>query len=280
MRNAWTILIRVALLGAVCAAGIGCPSMTQAPDYAPGIVVKPITLDFGTAATTMTFSVSKTWTSRPMPAFSVTASKSWIQVSPSTGTSGGPSDPVTITVTVDRSLMSAGANTGTITVSAPGVAQQVLTVTAQARLVANFSAQPTVAYVGDSVTFVDLSSAAVGEAAITSWLWDFGDGATSTQQNPVYVYGAEGVYTVKLTVGNGLISAERERQNLIQINVKSGPTAEFTASSQTPQAFTAVAFTDLSNPGTAPITSWLWDFGDGTPVTTQPEPHVHGGGKL
>ncbi len=39
--------------------------------------------------------------------------------------------------------------------------------------------------------------------AVTSWLWDFGDGTTSTQQNPVKTYSNPGVYTVKLTVGNG-----------------------------------------------------------------------------
>jgi PKD repeat protein len=279
MRSARTILTRVALLGAVCAAGIGCPNATTPPDYTPAIVVSPKTLDFGTDATTMTFTASKTWTSQPMSAFTVVASKSWMQVSPATGSSDGPTDPVTITVVVDRSLMTAGPNTGTVTVSAPGVVQQIVTVTAQARLVANFSVQPTLAYVGDPITFLDLSEVAVGEPAISSWLWDFGDGkSTSTEQNPIYGYDTEGQYTIKLTVGNGLISAARERVNLIQINVKATPDAEFTVSDQAPQAYTAVQFTDLSNPGTAPITSWLWDFGDGTAASTSPSPsHIYTG---
>jgi PKD repeat protein len=279
MRSAWTILTRVALLGAVCAAGIGCPNATTPPNYTPAIVVSPKTLDFGTDATTMTFTASKTWTSQPMSAFTVVASKSWMQVSPATGSSDGPTDPVTITVVVDRSLMTAGPNTGTVTVSAPGVVQQIVTVTAQARLVANFSVQPTLAYVGDPITFLDLSEVAVGEPAISSWLWDFGDGkSTSTEQNPIYGYDTEGQYTIKLTVGNGLISAARERVNLIQINVKATPDAEFTVSDQAPQAYTAVQFTDLSNPGTAPITSWLWDFGDGTAASTSPSPsHIYTG---
>jgi PKD repeat protein len=34
------------------------------------------------------------------------------------------------------------------------------------------------------------------------WLWDFGDGSTSTEQNPNHTYGAPGVYTVMLTVSN------------------------------------------------------------------------------
>ena len=35
---------------------------------------------------------------------------------------------------------------------------------------------------------------------MTGWAWDFGDGATSTEQNPAHTYVANGKYTVKLTV--------------------------------------------------------------------------------
>jgi len=36
----------------------------------------------------------------------------------------------------------------------------------------------------------------------TSWAWDFGDGGTSTLQNPIYVYDSPGAYTITLTVTN------------------------------------------------------------------------------
>ncbi len=39
--------------------------------------------------------------------------------------------------------------------------------------------------------------------SVTSWLWNFGDGTTSTQQNPSHTYNTAGTYTVSLTVGNG-----------------------------------------------------------------------------
>jgi PKD repeat protein len=45
-----------------------------------------------------------------------------------------------------------------------------------------------------SVDFTDLSTGA------SSWAWDFGDGNTSTQQNPTHVYASAGTYTVTLTV--------------------------------------------------------------------------------
>lgn len=48
------------------------------------------------------------------------------------------------------------------------------------------------------VAFTDLSS-----NAPDSWLWDFGDGNSSTLQSPIHTYTAPGTYTVQLTVVNG-----------------------------------------------------------------------------
>lgn len=47
---------------------------------------------------------------------------------------------------------------------------------------------------------VQFTDASVGN--ITGWLWDFGDGTTSTEQNPAHIYNTTGNYTVKLTVSN------------------------------------------------------------------------------
>ncbi len=62
---------------------------------------------------------------------------------------------------------------------------------------ANFSADNTTVLVGGTVNFTDLSS-----GNPTSWSWNFGDGGTSTQQNPSHVYSSVGDYTVSLTVSN------------------------------------------------------------------------------
>ncbi len=67
-------------------------------------------------------------------------------------------------------------------------------------LSANFNADITYVPIGDAVTFTDMSNA---PDPIISWNWDFGDGNTSTDQNPVYTYNALGVYTVSLTVDDG-----------------------------------------------------------------------------
>ncbi len=49
-----------------------------------------------------------------------------------------------------------------------------------------------------TVNFTDTSSA--GSSAITSWSWNFGDGGSSNQQNPQYIYETAGIFDVSLTV--------------------------------------------------------------------------------
>jgi len=50
----------------------------------------------------------------------------------------------------------------------------------------------------NTVTFTDQSSGA------TAWFWDFGDGNTSTLQNPIHNYATSGSHTVTLTINNGI----------------------------------------------------------------------------
>ena len=53
----------------------------------------------------------------------------------------------------------------------------------------------------------------------TFWLWDFGDGTTSTLQNPSHTYAATGSYTVSLTAGNAFGSASVSRLNAVAVQV-------------------------------------------------------------
>lgn len=63
--------------------------------------------------------------------------------------------------------------------------------------IANFTANTTTISVGGSVNFTDLSL-----NSPTSWSWDFGDGGTSTAQNPSHLYSSVGTYDVSLTATN------------------------------------------------------------------------------
>ncbi|HOZ46818.1 MAG TPA: choice-of-anchor Q domain-containing protein [Candidatus Hydrogenedentes bacterium] len=71
-----------------------------------------------------------------------------------------------------------------------------------AGLVADFSADITSGTAPLTVQFTDLST--TSGAPITGWLWDFGDGTTSTAQNPTHTYTASGfhLYKVSLSVTN------------------------------------------------------------------------------
>jgi len=51
----------------------------------------------------------------------------------------------------------------------------------------------------DNIGFTDKSSGA-DNGGISDWQWDFGDGTTSTKQNPSHKYSDDGTYEVKLTV--------------------------------------------------------------------------------
>jgi PKD repeat protein len=56
-----------------------------------------------------------------------------------------------------------------------------------------------------------------------SWSWDFGDGNTSTQQNPLHTYDADGTYTVSLTVSNAYGSDDTTMTDYITIDMPDAP---------------------------------------------------------
>jgi len=116
-----------------------------------------------------------------------------------------------------------------------------------------------------NVRFVDQST-----RLPTSWQWDFGDGQTSTEQNPAHTYMKEAIYTVSLTVKNTFGTDTKVMTDLI--SVSRGPAVDFTADKTTVGVGRIVTFTDLS--ANSP-TNWVWEFGDGS-VGTGPKPdHVY-----
>lgn len=84
---------------------------------------------------------------------------------------------------------------------------------------ANFAASALVSCNGD-ISFSDQSI-----NGATSWLWDFGDGNTSTQQNPTHTYQNEGTYTVTLTATNNFGSDAVSQNNYITVDRPDGPSA-------------------------------------------------------
>ncbi|AAM07053.1 PKD domain-containing protein [Methanosarcina acetivorans] len=85
--------------------------------------------------------------------------------------------------------------------------------------VAMFTADATSGTVPLTVNFTDQST-----GSPTSWFWDFGDGANSTEQNPVHTYSAEGNYTVNLTVENAAGTDFELKTDYIEVTEASGST--------------------------------------------------------
>jgi len=84
--------------------------------------------------------------------------------------------------------------------------------------VADFTGAPTSTICSGFVQFTDNST-----GNPVSWLWDFGDGQTSSLQNPLHTYIASGVYTVSLTATNACGSNLFTRTNYITINTIAPP---------------------------------------------------------
>jgi PKD repeat protein len=91
----------------------------------------------------------------------------------------------------------------------------------------------------------------------TSWQWTFGDGNTSSSQNPLYFYNKSGDYTVSLTASNIANANTTTKTNYINVT-NSTPFAQFTSNVTSGMTPLIVQFTDQTNSST---TSWNWTFG-------------------
>ena len=113
-----------------------------------------------------------------------------------------------------------------------------------------------------TVKFTDTSIGA------TSWSWVFGDGATSTDQNPQHIYSNPGSFTVTLTVSNAGGTSSKNTQIVV---ATPPPFANFTATPTTGPLHRHVQFTDTSTGAS----SWSWAFGDGATSTEQSPTHTY-----
>ena len=111
--------------------------------------------------------------------------------------------------------------------------------------------------VGKPTPFTDLSSIPTGN--ITTWHWEFGDGASEDNQNPVHFYPYAGYYDVSLTEtsDSGCIYTYTRQQ---AVHVFEGPSAEFTSNAAT--ADDNYPFVQFFNQ-TSTSGQFFWSFGDG-----------------
>lgn len=132
--------------------------------------------------------------------------------------------------------------------------------------VADFSGTPTTGLPPLSVVFTDLS-----QNSVNTWAWDFGDGNTSTQQNPSNSYSSPGMYTVNLTVTGPGGMDSINKTDYIQV-IYYPPTSDFTADITSGIAPLTVNFSDLSQDS---VDTWTWNFGDGNTSNIQNPQHIY-----
>ena len=111
-----------------------------------------------------------------------------------------------------------GTYTVALTVAGPGGSDtetkvDCIEVAETGRLVADFTGNLVSGFVPLMVSFTELSS-----GDVTSWFWTFGDGGSSTDPNPTYVYALPGTFTVSLKVSNSESFDIEQKLNYITVS--------------------------------------------------------------
>jgi len=193
---------------------------------------------FGSAPTTSSYGY-RSWASGNTESITV--------ASPSTGT---------YHVMINAYSAYSGA---TLTAAYDGAAQQVAPNASFSQSINNLT-----------VNFTDTSSDSDG--TISSRAWTFGDGSSSSSQNPSHTYSSAGSYTVRLTVtDNDGLTDFVEKSITVTAPANVAPTASFSQSVSN----LSVNFTDSSTDSDGSVTGWSWNFGDGSTSSQQNPSHTY-----
>ncbi len=159
-----------------------------------------------------------------------------------------------------------GTYTVTLTVS-DGTTSDTKTITNYITVIPspapNFTASDSGAFCPPkAIQFTNLSVA--NSPGNATYFWDFGDGVTSSQANPLHIYNSAGNYTVTLNMTNSAgCSKIFSKPFFVQIYPR--PVANFTAVNNNSCSYPVnVSFTSTSTGGS----SYQWNFGDGGTSTS------------
>lgn len=118
---------------------------------------------------------------------------------------------------------------------------------------------------GEESEFNDQSI--ISSGFLSNWYWDFGDNVLSTDQNPIHEYIKDSTYNVKL-VGESDLGCLDSVSKVI--NVRASPIPYFQADTVCKGDVTQ--FTNGSTGNGVDIMTYLWDFGDGSPLKDKLNP--------
>lgn len=126
--------------------------------------------------------------------------------------------------------------------------------------VAGFTMDKAEAKVNETISFTNTTVNA------STYAWDFGDGNTSTEENPKHAYLSAGNYTVSLVAtGDGGEQTVSETIDITHL----APVASFTIDKTSALLEEVITFTNTSENAS----SYLWDFGDGKTSTEENPQH-------
>ena len=197
------------------------------------------------------------------------SSYAWTFGDSATGTGSAPTHsyaaagtyPVTLTVTDSGGISRAVSHPVTVAAAPP----------VNTAPTAAFTATPSALDVS-----VDGSASADLEAAIASYAWTFGDGATGTGVTTSHSFASAGTYDISLTVtdAGGLTATVTRQVTVIAAPpVNTPPTAAFTANvADLTAGFDAAGSSDAEGQ----IASYTWAYGDGTSGSGATSQHVYG----
>jgi gliding motility-associated-like protein len=127
---------------------------------------------------------------------------------------------------------------------------------------------------GVPITFTDESTLNPNDTIpITNWHWTFLPGSTSTMDSVQFAYPSWGSYEPKLIVSNRLGCTDSISERVTIYNIENA-TSSFNADDLLPCPNQSVNFNGFGNSSNGPITSWFWNFGDGTTATTRNFDHA------
>ncbi len=130
---------------------------------------------------------------------------------------------------------------------------------------ADFLSPDTNSCSSNKISFINLST-----GPLLSYTWNFGDGQSSTITNPIHIYSAEGLYTVKLSIKDQY-GCKDSISKINYMDIKN-PVAQFSMSDSVSTCPPLVV--NFSNQSQH-YNGFEWDFGDGTKSALQNPVHFY-----
>ncbi len=229
----------------------GCPDTLKKPGFVK--ISKPtITLNNTPAKGCVPFTYKPNYTINSL--FPITSVK-WDFGDGNTSNDLNPTHIYADTGSYTVKLIYTGANC-TDTVTFPNAVQVGM------KPAADFIANPTLTCAYNAVFFTDKSTGPINE-----WLWQFGDGDTSSKQHPSHAYSNVGDFNVTLIVSHYGCRDTLKKLKYVHILP---PISKFSVSYQCTFPYVR-RFQDRS----IGAKTWLWDFGDGQTSTEQNPQHTY-----